>query len=158
MTKRKAEPMLSSFGCPMGAGHNRRYGPPWSKEKKAQFAKLWNDGVVGSEIMKIMEFPYIAMVYCARSRMKLAPRPMPLRRVSDPVASLCPMRKRTAQIFKPAAVAPVNPPTPYMAQTNRPTISSADRRAQRKCLRCEKLFMSDGPGNRLCIRCGGASE
>jgi hypothetical protein len=30
-----------------------------------------------------------------------------------------------------------------------------EQRKQRKCLRCQKVFLSDGPGNRLCNPCGG---
>lgn len=46
-----------------------------------------------------------------------------------------------------------------LREKNPPSIKArASRAMMRYCLRCRRLFASAGPGNRLCVPCGGVSE
>lgn len=166
MTAKKPNPKLSKNGCPLGPGLNRRYGPPWSDVKKAQFIGLWMSGATGSKIMDAMGLPYLAMVYCARARMKLPARPKRERsslliRLGTPeriessarvVSSENEKRWREKHSKMPPSTFPKATAVRHVAVVEpAPTVAYRTR----NCLSCSKPFLSDGPGNRMCVYCRG---
>lgn len=44
----------------------------------------------------------------------------------------------------------------YLAQLKGTRFINAPPTTPRKCLRCQKMFDSEGPGNRMCTPCRGA--
>jgi hypothetical protein len=166
---------MGNFSCDspeVKQGWDRRSGVAWPTSQRALFTRLWNDGAPGSDIMTIMGLPYLSAVYCARVRYGLPARarepkpfgtPESLEQAALAVAAENERKFRERQAatqrlrkLAPATASATPPETPALvlpqSRAQQPLPKS------RNCLRCSKLFVSSGPGNRMCPRCQTAPE